>query len=41
MNDDWEQWPPIEGNQSDPLGAIAVIAAAIFAVGMFVYVVML
>jgi hypothetical protein len=38
---DWEQFPPIEGNPSDPLGTIAAIAAALFAVGMFVYVVML
>jgi hypothetical protein len=41
MNDDWEQFPPIEGNPSDPLGVIVVIAAAIFAVGMIVYVALL
>jgi len=41
MNDEWEQFPPIEGNPSNPLETIAVIAAALFAVGMFVYVVML
>ena len=40
MNDDWEQWPPIEGNDSSLSGA-AVFAAAVFALGMIVYVVML
>lgn len=41
MNDDWEQFPPIEGNLSTGLESFAVIAAAIFAIGMIVYVVLL
>jgi hypothetical protein len=38
MNDDFEQFPPIEGNDSDPLGALAVIVSAAFAIGMIIYV---
>jgi hypothetical protein len=38
MNDDWEQWPPIEGNDTDPLPGIALFAVAVFAIGMIVYV---
>jgi hypothetical protein len=41
MNDDFEQFPPIEGNPSTALESLAVIAAAIFAIGMVVYVFML
>lgn len=37
MNDEWEQWPPIEGNPPSLSGA-AVFAAAVFALGMIVYV---
>lgn len=40
MNDDWEQWPPIEGNDSSLSGA-AVFVAAVFVIGMIVYVVSL
>jgi hypothetical protein len=32
-----EQFPPIEGNDSD-LSGIAVIAAAMFVIGMIIYV---
>jgi hypothetical protein len=38
MNNDWEQFPPIEGNLGPALESFAVIAAAIFAIGMIVYV---
>lgn len=41
MNDDFEQFPPIEGNPSTGLESLAVIAAALFAVGMIIYVFML
>jgi hypothetical protein len=37
MNDEYEQWPPIEGNDTSLSGA-AVFAAAVFAIGMIVYV---
>lgn len=37
MKDEWEQFPPIEGNDSSLSGA-AVLAAAVFALGMIVYV---
>jgi len=37
MNDDWEQFPPIEGNDSDPLGALTVIISAAFTIGMIIY----
>lgn len=37
MNNEWEQFPPIEGNNSSLSGA-AVFAAAVFALGMIVYV---
>lgn len=37
MNDDWEQWPPIEGNDST-LSSLALIAAFIFVIGMIVYI---
>ena len=37
MSDDWEQWPPIEGNDTG-LSGIALIASVIFAVGMIIYV---
>lgn len=37
MNDEWEQFPPIEGNDSSLSGA-AVFAAAVFALGMIIYV---
>lgn len=40
MNDEWEQFPPIEGNDSSLSGA-ALFAAGVFALGMIVYVVML
>jgi hypothetical protein len=38
MNDKWEQWPPIEGNDTDPLGTIAVVLSLAFALSMMVYV---
>lgn len=39
MNDEWEQWPPIEGNDTDlSVSGIALIASVIFAVGMIIYV---
>lgn len=37
MNDEWEQFPPIEGNDST-LSSLALIASIIFAIGMIVYV---
>jgi len=37
MNDEWEQFPPIEGNDSGLSGA-AVFAAAVFVIGMIIYV---
>lgn len=37
MNDEWEQWPPIEGNDST-LSSLALIASVIFVIGMIVYV---
>ena len=37
MNDEYEQWPPIEGNDPSLSGA-AVFAAVVFALGMIVYV---
>jgi hypothetical protein len=37
MKDEWEQWPPIEGDDTD-LSGIALIASVIFAVGMIIYV---
>jgi len=36
MNDD-EQFPPIEGNPSTGLESLAVIAAALFVIGMIIY----
>jgi hypothetical protein len=41
MKDEWEQFPPIEGNPSTALESIAVIASTIFVIGMIVYVAML
>jgi hypothetical protein len=38
MYDDWEQFPPIEGNPSTALESLAVIGAAIFVIGMIIYV---
>lgn len=38
MNDDWEQFPQIEGNSSTTLESLAVILAALFAIGMVVYI---
>lgn len=37
MNDEWEQFPPIEGNDTS-LSSAAVFAAAVFVIGMIVYV---
>lgn len=37
MNDKWEQWPPIEGNNTD-LSGIAFIGSIVFVIGMVVYV---
>jgi hypothetical protein len=37
MKDEWEQFPPIEGNDSS-LSGVACIISFIFAVGMIVYV---
>ena len=37
MNDKWDQFPPIEGNDSD-LSGIAVFAAAAFVLGMMGYI---
>jgi hypothetical protein len=37
MKDEWEQFPPIEGNDST-LSSLALIASIIFAIGMIVYV---
>jgi hypothetical protein len=41
MNDEWEQFPPIEGNPSTALESTAVILTAIFAIAMVVYVLVL
>lgn len=37
MNDEWEQWPPIEGNDLD-LSSLALIASIIFVIGVIVYI---
>ena len=37
MNDEWEQFPPIEGNDST-LSSLALIASIIFVIGMIVYI---
>ena len=37
MNDEYEQWPPIEGNDTT-LESLALIASIIFAVGMIIYI---
>lgn len=37
MND-WEQFPPIEGNPSTALESTAVILSVIFVVGMIIYI---
>ena len=38
MNDEWEQWPPIEGNDSEVLSSIALIASIIFVISIIVYI---
>jgi hypothetical protein len=40
MKNEWEQFPPIEGNSTDYSG-LALVAAICFAVGMIAYVFML
>lgn len=40
MKDDWEQWPPIEGNPPSLSGG-AVFAAVVLVFAIIVYVVML
>lgn len=37
MKDEWEQFPPIEGNDTT-LSSLALIASVIFAIGMIAYV---
>ena len=37
MNDEWDQFPPIEGNDST-LSSLALIASIIFVIGMIVYI---
>lgn len=37
MNDEWEQFPPIEGNDST-LSSLALIASIFFVIGMIVYI---
>ena len=37
MNDEWEQFPPIEGNDST-LSSLALIASIIFVIGVIVYI---
>ena len=37
MKDEWEQFPPIEGNDST-LSSLALIASIIFVIGMIVYI---
>lgn len=37
MNDEWEQFPPIEGNDTT-LSSLALLASIIFAIGAIVYV---
>jgi hypothetical protein len=38
MNDDWEQFPPIEGDNKSLSGAVVLFVAVVFVVGMIVYV---
>jgi hypothetical protein len=37
MKDEWEQFPPIEGNDST-LSSLALIGSIVFVVGMIIYV---
>lgn len=37
MKDEWEQFPPIEGNDST-LSSLALIASIVFVIGMIVYI---
>ncbi len=36
-NDDWEQFPPIEGNQTEPTGGIILLFFMVMAIVGFFY----